>query len=147
MLRAHGVDRFCAVLRRLGVTTLTRPGEHYGLALILGGAEGTLWDVTGVYSGLARSALAPTDDDARGAFFPPTYRLDDRSSSRVWTSGSLVALSKETGLVQNTPWEDAGKWTVSRLVLRARSRVWSPRLRDRRFGERRRFTSTPAHPV
>ena len=73
MLRAHGVDRFCAVLRRLGVTTLTRPGEHYGLALILGGAEGTLWDVTGVYAGLARSALAPTADEARRAFIPPTY--------------------------------------------------------------------------
>ncbi len=76
MLRAHGVDRFCAVLRRLGVTTLTRPGEHYGLALILGGAEGTLWDVTGVYAGLARSALAPTAEEARAAFFPPTYRRD-----------------------------------------------------------------------
>ncbi|HEX9187047.1 MAG TPA: transglycosylase domain-containing protein, partial [Vicinamibacteria bacterium] len=58
LLRAHGVDRFSAVLRRLGVTTLDRPGGHYGLALILGGAEGTLWDVTGVYAGLARSALA-----------------------------------------------------------------------------------------
>ena len=68
-------------------------------------------------------------------------------SFRVWTSASLVALSKETGLVQNTPWEDAGKWTVSRLVLRARFRVWSPRLRDRRCGERRRVTSTPLHPV
>ena len=63
MLRAHGVERFAAVLRRLGVTTLTRPGDHYGLALILGGAEGTLWDVTGVYAGVARSALA---HDARG---------------------------------------------------------------------------------
>jgi penicillin-binding protein 1C len=72
MLRAHGVDRFCAVLRRLGITTLARPGEHYGLALILGGAEGTLWDVTGAYAGLARSALAASADEARGAFFPPS---------------------------------------------------------------------------
>ncbi len=74
MLRAHGVERFAAVLRRLGVTTLTRPGDHYGLALILGGAEGTLWDVTGVYAGVARSALATTPETARGAFFRPTYR-------------------------------------------------------------------------
>ena len=73
MLRAYGVDRFCAVLRRLGIATLDRPGEHYGLALILGGAEGTLWDVTGVYAGLARSALAPTARAARGAFFAPKY--------------------------------------------------------------------------
>ena len=91
MLRAHGVDRFCAVLRRFGVSTLTRPGEHYGLALILGGAEGTLWDVTGVYAGLARSALAPTADEARRAFFAPTYRLDHRSSSRGWLRPDAAA--------------------------------------------------------
>lgn len=77
MLRAHGVERFAAVLRRLGVTTLTRPGDHYGLALILGGAEGSLWDVTGVYAGVARSALAATPDAARGAFFAPTVTPRD----------------------------------------------------------------------
>ncbi len=73
MLRAYGVDRFSSVLRRFGITTLTRPGDHYGLALILGGAEGTLWDVTGVYAGLARSARAATPDEARRAFLAPTY--------------------------------------------------------------------------
>ena len=101
MLRAHGVNRFCAVLRRLGITTLTRPGEHYGLALILGGAEGTLWDVTGAYAGLARSALAPAGNDARGAFFPPTYRLEvggviPRSSDRVGRRG-IRSLSAGAG--------------------------------------------------
>ncbi|HKZ32063.1 MAG TPA: transglycosylase domain-containing protein, partial [Vicinamibacteria bacterium] len=78
LLRAHGVERFAAVLRRLGLSTLDRPGAHYGLALILGGAEGTLWDVTGVYAGLARSALAGTPDAARRAFFEPSYRSDRR---------------------------------------------------------------------
>ena len=24
--------------------------DHYGLSLILGGAEGTLWDITGMYA-------------------------------------------------------------------------------------------------
>lgn len=76
LLRAHGVDRFAAVLRRLGLSTLDQPGAHYGLALILGGAEGTLWDVTGVYAGLARSALAATPGDARRAFFEPSYRRE-----------------------------------------------------------------------
>jgi penicillin-binding protein 1C len=141
LLRAHGVDRFCAVLRGLGITTLDRPGEHYGLALILGGAEGTLWDVTGVYAGLARSALSRSEGEARAAFFAPTL------SSRVTTGGTPVALSKETELLQDWPWEDAGKWAASQLVLCARSRVWPPRLRDRQFGERRRVTSTPSHPV
>ena len=76
LLRAHGVIRFAAVLRRLGLSTLDQPGAYYGLALILGGAEGTLWDVTGVYAGLARSALARTPSEARLAFFGPSYRRD-----------------------------------------------------------------------
>ncbi len=80
LLRAHGVERFAAVLRRLGLSTLDRPGAHYGLALILGGAECTLWDVTGVYAGLARSAVAGTPDEAAQAFFAPSYRADRRLS-------------------------------------------------------------------
>ena len=77
MLRGYGVERFAAVLRRLGMTTLTRPGDHYGLALILGGAEGTLWDVTGAYAGVARSALATTPAQARRAFFAPAFTSGD----------------------------------------------------------------------
>lgn len=56
LLREHGVARFCAQLQELGMTTLRRPPERYGLALILGGAEGSLWDLTGMYANLARSA-------------------------------------------------------------------------------------------
>jgi penicillin-binding protein 1C len=85
LLRAHGVERFASVLRRLGLRTLDQPGSHYGLALILGGAEGTLWDVTGVYAGLARSALARTADEARAAFFEPSYRP---SGSRARAGGA-----------------------------------------------------------
>ena len=70
LLRSHGVERFATELRRLGLTTLDRPGSEYGLALILGGAEGSLWDVTGVYAGLARAALGKGDD----AFFAPSFR-------------------------------------------------------------------------
>ncbi len=83
MLRSYGVERFCAGLRRLGITTLTRSGDYYGLALILGGAEGTLWDVSGAYAGLARSALAGNADDARGAFFGPGYRRPPGDAARV----------------------------------------------------------------
>ena len=56
MLRRHGVDRFYDFLRRMGMTTLNRPPGHYGLTLVLGGAEGTLWDVTSMYAYMARTA-------------------------------------------------------------------------------------------
>ena len=82
LLRAYGVERFAAVLRRLGLSTLDQPGAHYGLALILGGAEGTLWDVTGVYAGLARAALRTNGGDAQHAFFAPSYELGRPGTTR-----------------------------------------------------------------
>lgn len=57
MLRAHGVGRFHGTLRRLGITTLSRSPGHYGLSLILGGAEVTLWDLAGAYASLGRVLL------------------------------------------------------------------------------------------
>ncbi|MBI4346756.1 MAG: penicillin-binding protein 1C [Elusimicrobia bacterium] len=52
MLHAHGVARFQASLKAAGMTTLWREADGYGLALILGGAEGTLWELTRMYAGL-----------------------------------------------------------------------------------------------
>jgi penicillin-binding protein 1C len=71
-LRRFGVDRFARLLRSLGVSTLFRPGDEYGLPLILGGAEVTLWDMAGLYAGLARTAL-DAEKDPRAVFFPPRY--------------------------------------------------------------------------
>ncbi|MEO8062043.1 MAG: penicillin-binding protein 1C [Pseudomonadota bacterium] len=61
MLKTYGVARFADLLRSAGMSTLTRPSDDYGLTLILGGAEGNLWDVSAMYAGLAgiaRSGLA-----------------------------------------------------------------------------------------
>ncbi|MFN2374330.1 MAG: penicillin-binding protein 1C [Cyclonatronaceae bacterium] len=52
-LREYGVPRFHHNLQKMGMTTLNRPPEHYGLSLILGGAEATLWDVAGMYTSMA----------------------------------------------------------------------------------------------
>jgi penicillin-binding protein 1C len=79
MLRGYGVDRFAALLRRLGVSTLNRPAQQYGLALILGGAEGTLFDITGVYAGLARS-VNESAAGRRPRLVPPSYRATPAES-------------------------------------------------------------------
>jgi penicillin-binding protein 1C len=80
MLRDYGIDRFYAYLKNLGMTTLFRPAGDYGLTLILGGAEGTLWDITGMYAGLARTVnhyLANerkvADYQAPELFYPLSY--------------------------------------------------------------------------
>ncbi len=55
MLREHGVEKFHYQLQKLGMTTLTHDARHYGLSIILGGAEATLWELTGIYASLSRT--------------------------------------------------------------------------------------------
>lgn len=55
MLQRYGVPKFHSFLKQMGLTTLNKPSSHYGLSLILGGAEATLWEVTRAYAGMGRS--------------------------------------------------------------------------------------------
>ena len=65
MLQTYGHEKFHALLRSLGMTTLTQPPDHYGLSLILGGAEGTLWDIAGIYAMLSRQLQHYTELSGR----------------------------------------------------------------------------------
>lgn len=56
ILKSFGVERFRDILVSTGMSTLTRRAEDYGLTLILGGAETTLWEITARYAALARTA-------------------------------------------------------------------------------------------
>lgn len=55
MLTLYNSSRFLSLLREMGMTTLDRSADNYGATLILGGAEGTLWEMSGLYASLARS--------------------------------------------------------------------------------------------
>ena len=54
LLREYGVPKFHARLREAGLTTLTQSPDHYGLSLILGGAEARLDEVVMAYRDLCR---------------------------------------------------------------------------------------------
>lgn len=54
LLQQYGLEKFHFNLRKLGFTTINRPPGYYGLPLVLGGAEGTLWDITGAYASMSR---------------------------------------------------------------------------------------------
>lgn len=116
-LEQYGVVRFHHFLQSLGFTTISRPATDYGLALILGGAEVSLYETTSVYASMARSSLSYHDlmgkfrsDDYRMAnYLPPvpdalkaplkTYSL--LSAGSVWWT--LEALS-----TLNRPWGEIG---------------------------------------
>lgn len=52
MLQDFGVYRFYEQLQQYGFTTIKKHPNHYGLSLILGGAETNLWDLCKAYAGL-----------------------------------------------------------------------------------------------
>ncbi len=54
LLRNYRFERFHELIKTIGISTMTKPSDHYGLSLILGGAEANLWELTGIYASLAR---------------------------------------------------------------------------------------------
>ncbi|WP_421764268.1 penicillin-binding protein 1C [Ekhidna sp.] len=49
MLRDHSYEKFHFDLKKLGISTLDNPPGHYGLSMILGGADVKMWDLANVY--------------------------------------------------------------------------------------------------
>ena len=54
LLNRYGVAKFHSDLKELGFSTLNMPAKHYGLSLILGGAEVSLMDLSNVYTQMAQ---------------------------------------------------------------------------------------------
>jgi penicillin-binding protein 1C len=54
MLQKYGIPKFHKALQDFGIKSINKHADHYGLSLILGGAEASLWELTGVYAGFAR---------------------------------------------------------------------------------------------
>jgi len=54
MLQSFGVERFLYLLTKMGISTLNKPADYYGLSLILGGGEASLLEITGMFASFAR---------------------------------------------------------------------------------------------
>ncbi len=70
LLQDYGLEKFYHKLKKLNISTLTRPANHYGLSIILGGSEVKLWEITGIYASMARSLNHFRE-------FSSTYHPDD----------------------------------------------------------------------
>ncbi len=55
MLQQYKYERFYQQLKKLGITSLNNPADFYGLAMILGGCETSMWQLAGVYASMART--------------------------------------------------------------------------------------------
>lgn len=100
MLRTYRYEKLHSLLRNVGMSTLNRPPDHYGLSLILGGAEGTLWDISGMYASMARTLNNYWQHPGKNRydrkdFRPPCFIKPD------------MPVVKEGGALEETSWLSA----------------------------------------
>lgn len=119
MLNKYGLERFYDYLRQMNMTTLHRPPKDYGLTLILGGAEGSLWDMSAMYANLAN--IASRNIIAGKATYKTLKTLEksDISSERPVEIGSAAAWLTLTSLLEvSRPGSEAywKKFSSSRKV-------------------------------
>lgn len=69
LLKHYDVRRFHNQLKNMGIRSLFFSPDHYGLSLILGGAEVNLWDLCGIYSAMARSLLFYTPGNTKEPYY------------------------------------------------------------------------------
>ncbi len=117
MLREFRYEKFHRLLREVGMTTITQGPDHYGLSLILGGAEGTLWEVTGVYASMARTLNnyfqhAGVNRYSKGDFHSPRYMQEPFEAESLeqhsWLSAASIYLTFETLKELYRPGEETG---------------------------------------
>lgn len=121
MLSAYNTGRFMSLLKKAGMTTLRFSEEHYGASLILGGAEGTLWDLTSMYASLARTLAHyrtyngrydPTDIHPLTPYpAPPADPVrsvaDKRLTDKPFLSAASIWFAFEAMSALNRPEEEA----------------------------------------
>jgi len=119
MLMQYGSDKFNYILKKAGITTLDKPPSYYGLSIILGGSEVTLWDVSGMYASMARNLNfynAFHDKYLKNAYFPPHYIHDENSNvktsdkSYLFSAGTLWCLFN--ALVEVARPDEDSRWKM-----------------------------------
>ncbi|RDK88611.1 penicillin-binding protein 1C [Marinirhabdus gelatinilytica] len=85
MLRSYGLERFHRKLDELQLHGINRDPNHYGLSLILGGGESSLWEVTNAYAGMASTLnfFNKTSSEYRATDYKqPTYIFAEEKPSK-----------------------------------------------------------------
>ena len=109
------IEKFSYNLKKIGLTTLTFTPDHYGLSIILGGAEGKLWDITGAYASMARTLNHYQEYNGKydkTDFHPPSYSNEKKVANKNYTATSYfdaasIYLTFEAMVEVSRPDEDA----------------------------------------
>lgn len=115
-LQQHGINQFYVNLKELGMKSLSHPAEHYGLSLVLGGAEISLLNVCNMYSGLAQRLSYYNVHDAysehakwANTMFTTLYKTQTFTQSNFSASSiyeMFSALTEAKRPVSNAGWQN-----------------------------------------
>lgn len=121
MLKDYRYEKFYTLLKNMGMTSLKDDPDHYGLTLILGGAEGNLWELTGMYASMARTLnnffLRPGKNKYnKKDFHAPYYFVEDtvqnvkqfQLEQASWLSASAIYLTFDALKELYRPGEESG---------------------------------------
>lgn len=116
LLGDYGLEKFHQRLKHLGMSTVNRPAVHYGLSLILGGAEVSLWDLCNAYGRMGRELNAfgrnEGSDPAEavyvmGSAAGRTHPASGFSPAAVWLM--LNAMVEVTRPGEEMQWKELGQ--------------------------------------
>ncbi len=107
LLQQHGITQFNTTLKKMGITTLTKSPGHYGLSIILGGAETTLWEMTGMYASLGRILINYGSNSGR-------FNKFDIHSPLLYESHTNTIFSE----TEDYPISPSGIWATFEALLK-----------------------------
>ncbi|MBW2960233.1 penicillin-binding protein 1C [Mesonia aestuariivivens] len=99
MLQDYGLQKFYHKLQKIQLKDVNKSAGYYGLSLILGGAESSLWNITTAYAGMASTLNhfnASSSEYYPNEFLEPIYHLgkkvnfgDHQFQPEVFQAGAI----------------------------------------------------------
>jgi penicillin-binding protein 1C len=116
MLQKYNPEKLLTLLKKTGFSTFDKPADYYGLSLILGGGETSLWELTGAYASLSRVLKTYLKEKRyyKEDYHPPVLSVGSVSSIQKTEdpdpplSASAVWLTYEALQKVNRPESEAG---------------------------------------
>lgn len=105
MLQDYGLQKFSLNMRKLKQKYINKPSSHYGLSMILGGAESSLWDLSNAYMRMAQG-LNDEGLDYPAHFIHGEAKIKKEEDEAFevgalwWTAEALSQLER--------PWQESG---------------------------------------
>ncbi len=104
-LQHYGLDRFSTRLKKLQLHHINKTSSHYGLSVILGGAESSLWDLSNAYMRMAQRL------NDNGSDFPAHFDLKEAQKKieedDAFNVGALWWTAEALSQVKR-PWQESG---------------------------------------